>query len=151
MFEVWIVGEGNLEQQLKGLSRQLGVADVVSFRGYIEHSRLPDIYASSDIFVLPSLNEGMSNTILEAMACGLPIITTDTGGSKELINGNGIVLPIQAPQAIADAITELIKNAETRKRMGQRCRELSDELSWGKVTDGYVATYEKVKIIGPPC
>jgi len=151
MFEVWIVGEGNLEQQLKGLTRQLEIADVVSFKGYVEHGRLPDIYSSSDIFVLPSLSEGMSNTVLEAMASGLPIVTTNTGGTKELINGNGIVFPSQNPQVIADAITELIENAETRKKMAQRARELAEELSWVKVADEYVATYEKVKMIESPC
>ena len=140
-FEVWIVGEGNLEQQLKGLSRQLGVADVVSFKGYIEHSRLPDIYASSDILVLPSLSEGMSNTILEAMACGLPIVTTNTGGSKELINGNGIIIPTGDAKGIADAISKLIEERSLRGKMGTKSRELATELSWATVAERYLEIY----------
>ena len=147
VFEVWIVGEGNLEQQLKELSSQLGVTDVVSFKGYIEHSRLPEVYSSSDIFVLPSLNEGMSNTVLEAMACGLPIVTTDTGGTKELVNGNGIVLTAHTPQAIADVMIELVENAETRSMMGKRSGELAESLSWSKVAKDYMSVYENAQKI----
>jgi len=140
-FEVWIVGEGNLEQQLKGLARQLGVADVVSFKGCIEHSRLPDIYASSDIFVLPSLSEGMSNSILEAMACGLPIIATDTGGTKELINGNGVILPTEDAEGIADAISKLNEEPSLREKMGIKSRRLATELSWSTVAERYLGIY----------
>lgn len=142
-FEVWIVGEGNLEQRLKELSRQLGVADAVSFKGYIEHTRLPDIYSSSDIFVLPSLSEGMSNTVLEAMACGLPIVATDTGGSRELINGNGMIIPTEDAKGIAESILKLIENEETRWRMSQISRQLAEGLSWNEVTEAYIDEYEK--------
>lgn len=64
---VRIIGEGNLESELRDLAENLGVADHVEFLGYIPHDELPGYYATSDVFVLPSRNEGMSNTILEAM------------------------------------------------------------------------------------
>ena len=143
-FEVWIIGEGNLQQQLKALSSQLGVAEIVSFQGYIEHGRLPDIYSSSDIFVLPSLSEGMSNTVLEAMACGLPIVTTDTGGSKELINGNGVILPTNDVEGITDALGKLIEDTVLRKQMGMKSRELANEFSWGAVAGQYMQLYRKI-------
>ena len=141
-FEILIVGEGNLEQELRSLSSSLGADDVVSFAGYIEHSRLPEIYASSDIFVLPSLNEGMSNTILEAMACGLPIITTDTGGTSELISDNGIVLRDVSSVSIADAVCRLIADNEVRRAMGNKSREIAEGMGWGKVAERYLDIYE---------
>jgi len=144
MFEVWIVGEGNLEQQLKGLTRQLEIADVVSFKGYIEHGRLPDIYSSSDIFVLPSLSEGMSNTVLEAMACGLPIVTTDTGGTKELVKVNGIIIPTRDAKRIANAVNKLIEEPSLREKMGMKSRELATELSWRTVAERYLEIFRVI-------
>lgn len=141
-FEVCIIGEGDQEQELKEMSKQLKIDDVVIFEGYIEHSKLPEFYSNSDIFILPSLNEGMSNTILEAMASGLPIITTDTGGTKELINGNGIVIPMRDLKAIAGAIVKLIEDPSLRKEMGRNSRGISEELSWGEVAKEYLGIYK---------
>lgn len=143
VFEVVIVGEGNLETELKSLSEQLGVADLVDFKGYIPHDNLPETYAGSDLFVLPSKNEGMSNTVLEAMACGLPIVATNTGGTSELVKGNGIVLANVDAGAIADALTQLVQKSDERAQMGHKSREIAESMSWGKVADQYVALYEE--------
>ncbi|MFA5054957.1 MAG: glycosyltransferase family 4 protein [Dehalococcoidia bacterium] len=145
-FEISIVGEGNLEQELRALSASLGADDVVSFAGYVEHSKLPEIYAGSDIFILPSMNEGMSNTVLEAMACGLPIITTDTGGTRELIKDNGIVLSEVSGAAIADAVLRLMTDDKARREMGRKSRELAEGLSWEKVAESYLRMYETIKL-----
>jgi L-malate glycosyltransferase len=141
-FEVWIVGEGNLEEELKDLSSDLGLSDLVVFKGYVAHENLPEIYASSDLFVLPSFNEGMSNTILEAMASGLPIITTDTGGKRELINSNGVIIKEGNKQDIAEAIINLAGNPDKRKMMGQESKLMADSLSWEKVCEAYLKLYE---------
>ncbi|MFC1913749.1 glycosyltransferase family 4 protein [Chloroflexota bacterium] len=141
--ELRIIGEGNQENQLKTLSRELGLEDTVSFAGYVEHSRLPVEYAASDIFVIPSFNEGMSNSILEAMACGLPIVATDTGGSKELIDGNGIIIPTGQIESITASLQALIEDSGKRTKMGRRSRQLAESLSWDKVTTAYINEYEK--------
>ena len=83
-----IIGYGPEKENLENMISDLKMDKHVELKGKIEHNSLPRIYQSSDIFILPSLHEGMSNTILEAMASGLPIITTDTGGTKELVKGN---------------------------------------------------------------
>lgn len=144
-FEVCIVGEGNQEQELKVMARQLKIDDVVIFEGYIEHAKLSAIYSNSDIFVLPSLNEGMSNTILEAMASGLPIITTDTGGTKELIDGNGIIVPMENSKAIADAIGRLTEDSRLRDKMGEKSREIAEGMDWKNVAEEYNRLYRKIK------
>ena len=140
-FELWVVGEGNLEAQLRALAGELGIADIVSFRGYIEHDSLPPVYASSDVFVMPSLSEGMSNTVLEAMACGLPLVVTDTGGSRELVKDNGVVVPAADAGALADAIGRLLAQPSLGRQMGLRSRELATGFSWGAVADGYLGVY----------
>lgn len=142
-FEICIVGEGNVKQELKQLALELEVEDSVNFMGYIEHDNLPPVCASSDIFVLPSMSETFCNARLEAMACGLPIITTDTGGTKELINGNGIVIPSQDSNAISEAISELIEDPMSRRRMGEVSAELAATFGWAAVTEQYLRIYER--------
>ena len=140
-----ILGEGNLERQLRDLARALAVEDTVDFKGHIDHARLPDVYASSDLFVLPSLNEGMSNTVLEAMACGLPIVTTGTGGSNELIKGNGTVILNHEPKTIADAVCKLLGDPGMRETAGTKSRELATGLSWSTTTERYLEIYRSLR------
>jgi len=73
-----------------------------------------------DCFVLPSLAEGISNTILEAMACGLPVVATAVGGNVELVSAGrtGLVVPSDDPLAMAQSLLHLWRNAELSKRMG---------------------------------
>jgi len=144
-FKITIVGEGNMEHELKNLANRLNVSGYIKFKGYIKHDELPSIYLDSNIFVLPSLNEGMSNTVLEAMASGLPIITTDTGGTGELIKDNGIVTPMGDSEAIADSVIRLINDSKLRKYMGEKSREIAENMSWGKVAEDYSKIYDKVK------
>ncbi|MBI5787290.1 MAG: glycosyltransferase family 4 protein [Candidatus Schekmanbacteria bacterium] len=139
-----IIGEGNLEQHLQSLSADLGIAAGVSFLGFQEHSQMPRYYNNADIFILPSKNEGMSNTVLEAMACGLPIITTNTGGTGELIRGNGVIIPMENPQAIAEAVIRLISNPQERMMMGQKSREIALEFSWRQQALRYWEIYQQV-------
>jgi glycosyltransferase involved in cell wall biosynthesis len=140
---VRIIGEGNLESELRGLAKELGVADHVEFLGYIPHEELPGYYATSDVFVLPSRNEGMSNTVLEAMAAGLPIITTDTGGTRELIAGNGLVIPQGQPDAIAGAILQYLSDPQLRQNHGNQSRALSELADWKQVAEQYITYYRR--------
>ncbi|MDI6720636.1 MAG: glycosyltransferase family 4 protein [Methanomicrobiales archaeon] len=140
---VRIIGEGNLESELRDLAKKLGVAGHIDFLGYIPHDELPGYYATSDVFVLPSRNEGMSNTILEAMAAGLPIITTDTGGTQELISGNGQIIPQERPDAIAAAILQYISDSQMCQDHGNQSRVLSEFLDWKQVAEQYIKFYQR--------
>jgi len=95
-----VIGEGQREKKLKGLLKiwKLKIKLVLQVMSLMK--KLPNKYQEADVFVIPSLNEGMSNTVLEAMASGLPIITTQTGGTDELIDKNGVVVPKKDPEAI---------------------------------------------------
>lgn len=85
-----------------------------------ERSDVPDVMRGLDCFVLPSLAEGISNTILEAMACGLPVIATDVGGNSELIEAGktGVVVPAGDVPAMAREIIGLAKQREKARTMG---------------------------------
>ena len=113
----------------------------VEFRDYIPHNQIQDAYRSSDVFVLPSLNEGMSNAVLEAMAAGLPIITTDTGGSVELIKGNGFIVEKKDTQSIVRAIQAFLNSRELIVEMGQHSRKIAENLGWNNIARAYYDLY----------
>src|SRR5450759_158321 len=110
----------------------------------MSHDSIADLYKNSDVFVLPSLNEGMSNALLEAMASGLPIIVTDTGGTAELVHGNGVIVPMGDSDAILEAISGLIYNPEERQQMSFNSRRIAEGMAWGAVGNEYIKAYEKV-------
>lgn len=108
---------------------------------------IPEWLAASDIYVLPSYREGVPRTVLEAMAMGLPIITTDAPGCREtVIEGeNGFLVPPRDVQALVCALNALVDSSELRQRMGQRSRELAAErFSSEKITSQYVGLYRKL-------
>jgi len=142
-----LVGEGNQEDELKKLVVNSRIPDRVEFKGYMDHDSIADLYRTSDVFVLPSLNEGMSNALLEAMASGLPVIVTDTGGTSELIDGNGVVVPMCDSDAIAEAIREFMDNPDTHK-MGMRSREIAEQMGWGAIGEAYLNVYKEDSIVG---
>ncbi len=104
-----------LEWQRKGVVEWWGQRDDI-----------PTVWGNSHIAVLPSYREGLPKTLLEAAACGRPIITTDTPGCREVVRNeeNGLLVPVRNPQALADAIQRLVENPDERYRMGQMGRSL---------------------------
>jgi len=134
-----LIGDGNLTTELKQLVKQNKID--VEFLGKKNHKEIIKYLQKADVFVLPSLNEGMSNSILEAMACGLPIITTDTGGSKELIKGNGFIVKKNNISELKDAMQKFIDNSKLIKQMGNKSRKLVEEMSWNNVADKYLGVY----------
>lgn len=143
--KVKIIGEGNMGAELKALAEKLKVSEYIEFLGYVPHNEISNYYSTSDVFVLPSRNEGMSNTVLEAMASGLPVITTDTGGTRELIDGNGIIVPIEDSDVISEAVLRLINDHKLRVSRGMKSRKIAENMSWKKVADAYYNFYKGIK------
>jgi glycosyltransferase involved in cell wall biosynthesis len=140
-----IVGDGNEKKSLEDLVRALELNDKVEFAGAIAHENVLGFYQRANVFVLPSLNEGMSNVMLEALACGLPIVATDTGGTKELLtdNVNGLVVRMKDADDLADKIEKLILDSELEKTMSQESRKLAEKMKWGNVAEEYFDLYKK--------
>jgi N-acetyl-alpha-D-glucosaminyl L-malate synthase BshA len=107
-----IGGDGPEKERLIELSETLGLKNKVIFMGRIPKDRLPLFYATSNLFVLPSLHEGHCVALLEAMASGLPIVATKVGGNKEsVIDGyNGFLVPPKNPSALSKAILKILSN-----------------------------------------
>ncbi|MDG5467817.1 glycosyltransferase family 4 protein [Deltaproteobacteria bacterium IMCC39524] len=136
-----VVGEGNLLDELAAQCVALGVHEHVDFLGYVPHEQLPEFYQKAELFVQPSFYEGMSNTVLEAMACGLPVIASGEGGREELLRDNALLAPYGDPTALAEGVTALLLNPEKLTDMGQVSREIAQYYSWAAVAKSYLNVY----------
>jgi len=114
-----IIGDGPEEENLKNLANRLGVEDKVEFLGFVSEEKKFRYLSISDIYVLSSLHEGFGICLLEAMYCGLPIVSTNNGGQTDfLVEGeNALMVPIEDSEAIADKILEMLKNKDLRGKM----------------------------------
>ncbi len=144
-----LIGDGPLSAGLRRAAEELGIADLVWMPG--DREDIPELLQMLDVFVLPSLAEGISNTVLEAMASGLPVIATRTGGNPELIDDgdNGRLVPVSDPRALADAIAGMIAKPETIREMGARGREkVQQRFNWTRTVDDYLTVYDEVLAVG---
>ncbi len=120
---------------LLDLAKKLNLLDKVIFYGRIHHDELCHIYSQADIFVFPSLWEGFGIVLLEAMYYKLPIVTSRVSAMPELVTDgdNGLLVPPADPEALAEAISRLIKNPDLRKQMGEAgYNRVINEFSWEK-------------------
>lgn len=124
-----IVGEGSLLIGLKDKARENGIHDRVIFTG--QRRDVPDILHSTDIFVMPSVAEGIPNALLEAMAMGKPIIATKVGGIPEIIEDgfNGLLVPPRDSGVLAAAIKTLMDNRQLATKIGQTARDFAQNFS----------------------
>jgi sugar transferase (PEP-CTERM/EpsH1 system associated) len=134
-----LCGDGPQNLELRELARDLGVAERVLFTGFRDD--IPDVLTSFDLFVLPSVTEGMSNAILEAMASGLPCVATRVGGNGELVSHgvNGLLVPPASPEKLHDAVRYLVEDRDARLRMGRAGRTRAETRF---SLQGMVARYE---------
>jgi len=138
-----IVGTGNYEYQLKTLCKQLYLNDVVTFYGFCPRYELPKLYGKSDIFILPSLAESFGVVFAEAMACALPIISTNAGAIPDLVKEKqGILVEPGNVNALKEAIKYMLDNKEKWDAMGSASRDrICKKYSWKSVAKKYSYIY----------
>ena len=140
-----IVGNGPDESLLMDMANNLRIKDNVVFKGRQEDI-LSELYVA-DIFVLPSLSEGMSNVLLEAMSCGLPVVATSVGGNGDLIKDrcNGILIEPRNSMKLSAALLELLENEELAKKLGKEARKtVKENYSMDHIVDKYVELYSRL-------
>jgi len=115
-----VVGDGELRSDLERRVRDAGLETRFTFTG--ERRDVPDLLASFDVYVLPSLYEGLPHSLLEAMAAGVPVVTTATGGSEEAVEHErtGLLVPLRDPHALAAAIIRLLDDPAAARAMAER-------------------------------
>jgi len=139
-------GAGQLIGKYERLAEMLGLSDSVEFLGYVPDEKLAELYSSSSVFVLPSLNklEGFGIVALEALSYATPVITTDFAGSSDLITRNkaGLIVPPGDAVALANAITTLLEDRSEAQSMGIRgAAAVNREFSWDGIARRMLAAY----------
>lgn len=137
-----ILGEGPEESFLKELTGQLGMEKKVVFLG--RRDNVVKYLQSADVFVLPSLSEGLSNALLEAMACGLAVVATDIAGNNEVVvhRKNGLLVPPRDPGTLAKTLLTVLQEEELAEELGEEARRTVEEgYSLEKITERYVELY----------
>jgi rhamnosyl/mannosyltransferase len=145
-----VVGDGPMQTPWKALALELGVADRVTFYGRVGDADLPEHYRKADVFVLPAnaRSEAFGMVLQEAMACGLPCITTEIGSGTSWVVQDGVtglVVPPRDPLALAGAIRNLLDDPERLSEMGQAGRARAEsEFTCGAMVARVQAVYEEV-------
>jgi len=128
-----IVGDGSQRATLQQQALCLGLAQRITFSGWLDKEAILAYYRTADVFVFPSRHEGMPNAVLEAMASGLAVVATRIAGNEELIvNGeSGLLVPVDDANALAAALQPLLLEAALRRNMGAAARRRVEEhYSW---------------------
>lgn len=139
-----IVGGGGMIETLRQIVLEKNLNNIIEITGRIVSEKMPQLYRKNDIFISATMQEGMSNAMLEAMASGLPIVTTKCEGVEELIADNGIVVEQANTKSIADAIRGVADNEKTHNTMRTAARRQAEKFSWESVAEEYLNRYNRV-------
>jgi glycosyltransferase involved in cell wall biosynthesis len=141
------VGAGDSEDFYKGLAKSLGVAHDIRFWGQVSHHEMGKFYANADIFVLPSENESMSNAVLEALANGLPVLTTPLGGSDALVEHgvNGFLYSPGDWHTLHKHILHLYRRQQELAAMQTKARKSAKKFSASVMHESYLRLFDDLR------
>jgi glycosyltransferase involved in cell wall biosynthesis len=139
-----LVGDGPLRDELEGETVAQGLDRSVRFLG--TQTDVTPFYLIADLFVLPSASEGLSNALLEAMAARLPVIASDVGGNRDVIEDgvSGFLVNWDDPARVAPLVARLLDDAELRGRLGEAARRRASHFSIAAVAERYCALYHRL-------
>jgi len=146
-FKLLIIGKGDLEGHLKMITEKLGLKDKIKFVGFVDYKDLPKYLKVSDLFIRPSLSEGLGNAFLEAMAAGVPVIGTNVGGIPDfLINKEtGLFCKVKDYGDIADKIMMVIEDQFLKNRLVQNGKSMAfKNYSWNKIASQMFVVFLKL-------
>jgi len=137
-----IAGEGPERKRLECLAAHLNVSDRVRFLGNVPHQELPKVYAGADALVLASSREGWPNVLLEAMACGTPVVASNVWGNPEVVTRPeaGVLIKERTPEGVAAAVNRLFLEPPDRAAT----RRYAERFSWDATSDGQLHLFEQV-------
>lgn len=145
--QLHIFGEGPLRGKLESQAERNGLADHVTFHGYVDQSVLQKYLADARAFVHPSRSESFSLVRLEAMATGTPMVVSNTAGATEMVRDGteGYVVPIEDSDALADAISRVLGDFELARQMGRNARaHVEETYDWSTIGQQYIDIYRSL-------
>ncbi len=142
-----IAGDGPMARELRALAERLGVSERVRFTGNLARADLIEYYNAADALVLASAREGMPNVVLEALACGTPVVAADVGGVAEIVDSPhaGVLLAERSAAALAGALTGLLERPPPRYRV----REHALRFDWAATVAGQLALFRQLCAAAP--
>lgn len=141
-----LAGGGSRRARLEDRVRRLGLADRVEFPGEVPHTDVPDLLRRCDVLANPSRSESFGVVLLEAAACGLPVVATRVGGTAEtVVDGvSGLLVPVDDPSALAEALVGLASDPERRRAMGEAGRAMVvADYEWDGCVERMLAVLEE--------
>lgn len=145
--EVRIIGDGPYRAELEKKAKALANTIHVVFTGELDHRAIHSAFQETTIFVNPSHSEGLPRSVLEAAAAGLPIIATDVGGTREIIQDqiSGFLIPPQDINALCSILNRLLQDHTLRKAVGERIqRRACQKFDWENITTAYLKLFESI-------
>jgi len=142
-----VLGIGDDLEKLKNLVKEINVEGRVFFLGKISHDELPKYLHISDVFIRPSLSEGLGNSFLEAMAAGLPVIGTEVGGIPDFLKDGetGLFCEVSNPKSIAEKVELMLNNDELRKKIIENGKKIVEEkYGWEKLANDIKNIFNKL-------
>jgi glycosyltransferase involved in cell wall biosynthesis len=123
-----IIGEGPERENLRSLSRIMGIDKRVIFTGVVKNEEIPSYHSITDVMVFPSYAEGLPNAVVEAVACGKPVVATNVGGIPEVITPgiNGFLITAGDVKTLSSNIIQILTNTTLRKQMGRMSRQIAE-------------------------
>lgn len=147
-----LAGGGPQRAALARLARTLGVLDSVRFAGPVDNAAMPALYQASDIVLNPSLADNMPNSVLEALACGVPVVSTNVGGIPALLQDGvtALLVPPGDPAAMAHAILALLRDPPRARQQVQAGRAHAATFGWPDVAPRLAAHYRRIRAAPRP-
>jgi glycosyltransferase involved in cell wall biosynthesis len=138
-----LLGTGDALDDYLRLAKHLGIAERIEFHGYVPREDLPEYYAKADVFVLPSFNEGMSLAALEAMAAGLPLVVSRTGGTSMLVEEgvNGYSFDWAHIDQLRVHLRRLSEERALLRSMGAASRKRARRYAWSEIAKQYLSLF----------
>jgi len=147
-YKALILGSGHLLYKLQNLAEKEKLLDRVKFLGFIDRSEIPKYLALSDVFVRPSLSEGMGVSFIEAMASNLPVVATPVGGIVDFLKDEetGLFCEVKNPKSLAEAVKKIEKNKELRERIIQNAIKMTKErFTWDFISKEMLGSFYPFK------
>lgn len=149
-FLALLVGDGPRRRDLEELVREIGLEEQVHFLGSRDREEIPKLLAISDIFVLPSLWEGLPTAVIEAMAAGCPVVATAVAGTPEIVldRETGFLVESRDPETLAQKIAELLKDSQLREEMKRAgIKRIEENFTLEKMVQKYEAVYSNLTCV----
>ncbi len=145
--EFALIGYGPLKEKAMKCAYDFGLSNNVHFMGPLSRDEVADLLGKASVFVLPSLKEGLPLSLLEAMASGVATVGSHVQGISDVVTHerNGLLVPSENPEALANAIVTLLVDESLRRRLGQNARRLMEKKhNWNIVTSKIERVYDEV-------